>query len=279
MAEQKQEYTRTTIALNIGTVANPVVVTKASTGKAGIKAGKSKGTVYMEVQLTKSQVDEINELPDIKAMTEAKMKELDVANAQLNNQIAQPNLPESVKANLTAQLGVIVDWATPIYDEQYQPVTNEAGEPLYTVKLKQQSIQKQLDSGTTLDNIIYVTHYVKDATTGKMQRKIENGKPMAYVVKSGAEVIVKVNTKMTKYPNDNKWTLTMNRLVAVYQLVEGEFESSATKAINDDALAGMDFGDDDEVETTSKEDNSDTNVPTENSNDGTTPPADENPYA
>jgi len=237
---------RTTIPVFIGSPKHPLIVQMASTGYAGIKGNsKGKGTIFILADISKEAVDAFEELPEIAKLISEKKAEIAAINAPLNATLASPDLPEEAKENIRKDLHVWKDWKSVKYvdpshkDGNYDLVKDENGNQVYQVKLTQASIAQQLAGGkngakpTPLDKIIYVKHIVKNTATGKISNRLvdANKRPLAKQTFGGGEIVVKVNTKMTKRPSQNVWSLTMARLVEVYHITEGSLDSMS-QAIN-----------------------------------------------
>lgn len=238
MAEQQE---RETLSVWIGGPKNPLIVTKGSTGRAGMKTGKAKGTVFVECIIDENTKNQVEAIPEIAALIAGMKQEVETINIEVNTALANPNLPDNIRAEEEKKKASYIDWAKPIFKDDgkdangqpnpktYTPETNEAGIKLYEVKFKQQSIVKQLEAGTNLKKIIFVKHIIKNEQSGIFNKLLvdANNNPEPKQTFSGSEIAVRINTKAQKYPSENKFTLTMSRLVEIVHMVEGSSQGAA----------------------------------------------------
>ena len=225
MAYESKNKTAT-VKLAIGSIKNPCRVLRASTGYAGIKSGKTKGSLYMEIECNEDVINTVEALPKIKEMVETTKAEIAALNAQIQQRIESAPT-DDIKDKLKAELWKWVNWYQPSFvDEKngnYDQRVDDKGRKLYIVKLKQLSLKKQLDAGKSIDEMFYVNHMRLNPTTNAWERVVDgNGKAKAIQVFSDSLVAISVRTTITKYPTDNKYTLTMNRLNDVYHVLDAK---------------------------------------------------------
>jgi len=245
---EKKKFERETVSVYVGTIKKPLLVTRASTGYSGIAKGDTKGQIFLEVILTESQIRDVEELPEIAEMITAKKEEIEALNAPILAQIS--SVPESVAEELKKQLHKWVDWYQPVLnkDKGWEHETNENGEKLFIAKFKQKSIKKQIDENAS--SIIYVTHFKVNKENRKITKIIDREKrPIPLTVLGGAEVAIRINTKIIKYPSKNWWGLTTSRLMEIYHVKEGVAGTGAVKAVNELDVGGEGFEIEELIET------------------------------
>ena len=245
MAEQQTE--KKTISVWLGTLDSPLEVIKASTGYDGMKAGRSKGKVYLEVKISQSQVDAVERVPEVAALIVQANATVEGINAPINLQLQTPNLPQSAVDKIKTDLGAFTDWKSPLFVDpdkgDYTPVTNEAGEQMYSMKFTQNSIGLQLGGATPkpLDKLFRIQHILKDDVTGTFSKilKDENGFYAAKSIFSGAKIVLRINTLVSKHPTKNNYGLTTSRLVGIIHVAEGAASGGAVESVGYDPMAGV----------------------------------------
>ncbi len=243
MAEKEQ---RKTVSVWIGTAENPLEVLKASTGFDGMKAGKSKGKLLLQVAITKSQIDAIESIPEINKMITDTVAMVEQKNIPLNTQLTTPNLPQQTVDQIKANLAVYKPWVKPLFVDEakgdYTQQTNEQGELLFIATFTQTSLGAQIAKGSDVNRLFRVTHYVKNEATGAFNKRIvdENGNATARSIYSGSSVMIRINTLISKHPTMESYGLTTSRLVGIIHVTEGE-KSTGAIVVGYDPLAGMDM--------------------------------------